>query len=192
VTERLTIPGLFVTLKPIARHEIEMVRGWRNSPEVARYHAARDPISAAQQRAWFEQVSGSERWFVTVIFDRRTDRPIGVAHLKDIDRTHRRAECGLYIGETELRDNVFASEAFFLILEYAFAELELHKVYGHYLATNTRAARLNAGFGFEVEGRYRDELFLDGEWVDYVRVAVFRDPLLESPGARFFLRRRQR
>lgn len=181
--------GGFVVLRPVVEDDLEMIRAWRNAPEVASFHAERDTISAEKQKRWFAKVSEASTHFVWVICCAKDHRPIGVAHIKDIHPTHRRGEVGLYLGDVARRGGPFGGDAFFLILEFAFRSLGLHKVYGHYLHENAVARRLNASFGFVEEGLFREELFYDDAFHDYVRVGVLEQEFTQSAGARFYSRR---
>lgn len=183
------LDGTFVTLRPVGEGDLERIRTWRNSPEVASFHAERDPISAEKQQRWFRKVCDDPSYYVWVICKKEGESPIGVAHIKDLHAVHRRAEVGLYLGEVEERGGPFGGEAFYLTLTFAFGELALHKIYGHYLHSNEVARRLNAHFGFVEEGLFREEVFYDDAFHDYVRVGVLEPDFRQSAGARFYARR---
>ena len=178
-----------MVLRPVGEDDLEMIRAWRNSLDVASFHAERATISAEKQKRWFAKISGESGHFVWVICDLRDNTPIGVAHIKDVHPIHSRGEVGLYLGDVSLRGGPFGGDAFFLVLEFAFQALGLHKIYGHYLHDNVVARRLNAAFGFVEEGVLREELFYDGAFHDYVRVGVLEPEFTRSAGARFYARR---
>ncbi len=64
------------------------------------------------------------------------------------------------------------TEALRLALDFAFGPLGLHRVTASYLPNNRRSARLLERLGFEVEGRARSLLFIDGAWRDHVLCAL--------------------
>jgi RimJ/RimL family protein N-acetyltransferase len=184
-----TLEGQSVRVRPLAKEDIEQVRAWRNSDEVARWHAERDQISAEQQKGWFASLQTKPDKAQVWIIETREGRSLGVIHIKDIHPVHRSGEVGLYIGAVEDRGNFHASEAFYLVLDHGFAALGLHKIIGHYLTENTAARRLNAHFGFVEEGHYREHLFYDGAFHDYVSVGLLEPDFRASAGAKFIARR---
>jgi RimJ/RimL family protein N-acetyltransferase len=70
------------------------------------------------------------------------------------------------------RDRGLGTEATRLVLDHAFDVLGLHRVELEYYAFNPRAGRAYEKAGFVVEGRRRDALLYDGEWVDAIMMAV--------------------
>lgn len=176
-------------VRPIEESDLEMVRGWRNSPEVSRWHITRDIITPAMQEAWFQSICDRPDRHMVWIIETLEARPLGVIQLKDIQKQHRNGELGLYIAELADRGNIYATEAFYLVLNYAFGTLKLHKVTGYYLVENHVARRLNAHFGYSEEGRLREHVHYDGAFHDYIPIGVLEPEFRASPGARFMSRR---
>jgi [ribosomal protein S5]-alanine N-acetyltransferase len=59
-------------------------------------------------------------------------------------------------------------------IDWAFAELGLHRVMANYLPRNERSARLLAQLGFEREGYARRYLQIAGVWEDHILTALVR------------------
>ena len=66
------------------------------------------------------------------------------------------------------------SEAVSATLDYAFFELDLHRVQASYMPTNERSGALLRRLGFVVEGYARDYLFLRGAWRDHIITAKLK------------------
>lgn len=66
----------------------------------------------------------------------------------------------------------FGTEAATVVLDHAFGELGLHRVYLDVFSFNPRAQRSYEKVGFVAEGRQRHTLFWDGEWVDSILMSV--------------------
>lgn len=60
-------------------------------------------------------------------------------------------------------------------LQWAFEELDLHRVMANYLPRNERSAQLLERLGFEREGYARRYLKIAGQWEDHVLTAKVRD-----------------
>ncbi|MFK0240225.1 GNAT family N-acetyltransferase [Microbacterium sp. NPDC090281] len=66
----------------------------------------------------------------------------------------------------------FGTEATRAVLDHAFDRIGLHRVELDVYSFNPRAQRSYEKAGFRYEGRQRETLFWDGEWVDSILMAV--------------------
>ena len=103
------------------------------------------------------------------------DHPIGVVAYLDYDVNQRKAELRKLIGRAELRGKGYGKEATALWIEYGFAGLNLKKIYLNTFDTNIRNIKLNEELGFRVEGILRNEVYLEGEYKDLLRMGMWRD-----------------
>jgi ribosomal-protein-alanine N-acetyltransferase len=62
----------------------------------------------------------------------------------------------------------YATEALKLLIEFAFDQLNIHRIMSNYLPDNLASAKVMTKLGFEIEGYARDYLRLGGEWRDHV------------------------
>ena len=60
----------------------------------------------------------------------------------------------------------------FLMLEHAFDELQLQKLYCEVLAFNTPVIKLHQKFGFSVEGILRKQHKVNDDFVDIYRLGI--------------------
>ena len=179
------IQGKSVDLKIIEKADIELIRKWRNSPEVYNYMLTRDSISKLQQESWFQQVTKSRNAYYMMIYTKQNDK-IGLVYFSKIDYRNKNAEPGLYIGSIEHRNSLYGLEAYYLLLDYGFSVLNLHKVYGRILSENELAIKMNKAFGFRTEGVLREEVFYNNSFHNIYRVSVLKDEFYDSRMAKFF------
>ena len=66
-------------------------------------------------------------------------------------------------------------EALHAGLQWAFGELDLHRIMANYLPRNERSARLLERLGFEREGYAKSYLKIAGQWQDHVLTAKVRE-----------------
>jgi len=57
-------------------------------------------------------------------------------------------------------------------IEYAFNELQLHRIMANHMPVNERSAGLLKKLGFEKEGYARNYLYINGRWEDHVLTAL--------------------
>ena len=100
---------------------------------------------------------------------------VGATAFLDIRQDQRKAEMRKLIGEPEMRGRGLAKEATRLWIGFGLGTLDLHKIYINTLDTNIRNIRLNEALGFQLEGILRDEVILNGEFHDVLRMAIWRD-----------------
>lgn len=185
------IVGKSVQLRVIEREEMHLVRHWRNSPEVYQHMANRDLIGPPQQERWFEEVIQQDRHVFLIVATLSENTPIGLTNLRDIDLRNRHAESGLYIASPEHRSNFFGLEAYYLMLDYGFSYLNLHKVYGHVLVENELGVKMNTAFGFQIEGTLRDEVYYDNRFHDYYRIGVLKEEFYAATLTKTFGKKRK-
>lgn len=101
--------------------------------------------------------------------------PVGATAFLNIQRDQRKAEMRKLIGEPHMRGRGLAKAATRLWIGYGFGGLGLHKIYINTLDTNIRNIRLNEALGFQLEGILHDEVVLDGDRHDVLRMAIWRD-----------------
>lgn len=102
-------------------------------------------------------------------------RPVGAVAYLDFDADQRRAELRKIIGETALRGRGLAREAAELWVGYGLGALGLQKIYLNTLVTHIRNIKLNEEIGFRVEGILRNEVRVDGEPRDVLRMGLWHE-----------------
>jgi RimJ/RimL family protein N-acetyltransferase len=99
-----------------------------------------------------------------------SDRHVGNCGLRGIDPQRRKAELWIYVAFR--RGNGIGRAAANALFDRAFDELGLNRVYLRVLANNTGAERFYLDIGFTVEGRAREDTWLDGRPVDSILMSM--------------------
>ena len=161
-----------VTIRPITEADTDNIIRWRNAPSVTEHFIYRTPLTAEAHLNWLHNRVETGEVAQFVIMDGET--PVGSVYLRDIDRTNRKCEYGIFIGEESCRGRGVGSAAAKLALAYAFATLNMNRVFLRVFADNTRAIRSYENAGFRYEGRFRDDVIIDGEAYDMVFMGILR------------------
>ena len=169
--------GKRVYLRAIEEADAATSYEWISDPEVRVHLASRSrPNTEAQSRAFFANVDGkSDQVFAIVM--RADGLHVGNCGLHDIHAVDRRAALGIVIGQKDQQNRGFGAETVRLLCGHAFDNLGLHKVWLSVYATNPRGLKVYERCGFRVEGRLRDHAFVEGRWVDEIRMGVLREEL---------------
>ena len=91
----------------------------------------------------------------------------------EFDPLARSAEIGLSFGP-EHRGKGYGRDTLRVLLDFAFTKRNLRRVWLETTATNEAALRAYAAAGFVEEGRLREAAYVEGAYVDSVRMAVLR------------------
>lgn len=98
--------------------------------------------------------------------------PIGAMAMLDHSTEQNRAELRKLIGDPEYRGRGIAEEATRLWIQYGIQILGLEKIYVSTLQTQIANIKLNENIGFKVEGLLKNEVLIDGERCDVLRMGL--------------------
>lgn len=162
-------------LRPLEREDLRFVHELDNNESVMHYwfeepYEAFFELCDLYEKHIHDQ---SERRFIAEADDLR----VGLAELVDINHIHRRAEFQVIIAP-EHQGRGYAKRATRLAVEYAFAILNLHKVYLVVDVDNAVAIHVYKEMGFKQEGLLKKEYFSGGEYRDVIRMAIFQRDFL--------------
>lgn len=123
------------------------------------------PYPPAEAEAWIrrhreEAESGNA---LNLAIERRDDRAlVGAIGLRIVPE-HARAEVGYWIG-VPYWGNGYATEATRALIDHAFDELGLNRVYAFHFTGNPASGRVLEKAGMRFEGELREEHFKNGEY----------------------------
>lgn len=107
---------------------------------------------------------------------------VGYINLTEPDLRSRHVTMGLVIMKPENRSSGYGSEAIRLITDFAFLELNMHRVYLGAFSFNEGAAGLYEHLGFQPEGRNRAFVYRGGRYYDELMFGVTRESWLKQRG----------
>jgi RimJ/RimL family protein N-acetyltransferase len=164
-----------VFLSPLRLADSLLLFNWINDREEVLFNAPYKPISEGQHQAWFEAIQQHNDRVIFGIRLLETDKLIGICQLHTIHHIHRSAELQIRLGDTAERGRGYGTEAVDLLLDFAFKDLNLQRIYLHVFSHNTAALRLYEKIGFIREGVLRKAAHINGEYVDVVVMAILRE-----------------
>lgn len=173
--------GAMTYLGPID-HEKDppVISRWSHDPEYLRLVDIRPvyPISEGQAKMKLEalekELDQSKNFFYFTIRIREDDRLIGFATIRWIEWMHGSGWIRLGIGDRQDWRKGFGTEVLDLLLEYAFNELNLHRLGAEIAENNLGAKRLFEKAGFIEEVRRRQALSRDGNQWDLLLYGLLR------------------
>jgi diamine N-acetyltransferase len=171
------IYGERIRLRAIERADLPRFVDWLNDPEVLQGLLIYLPLSSQDEENWYENMTKrpmDEHPMVIEVEQGEDWLPIGNCGFINIDWRSRSGDVGIFIGEKRLWDQGYGSDAMHLLLRHGFNTLNLNRVALDVYATNLRAIRSYEKVGFVHEGRRRQAIYKDGEYVDILQMSVLR------------------
>ncbi len=164
-------------LRAFREEDLERFHRWRNDLALMRLDqpGAVRPERLMDTRAWLERVLSDEKTIFFALGHKASGDFIGTVSLRNLDLKNQNAELAILIGEPENRGRGVGGEALSVLLDYAFGELGLYRVYLWVLAYNEPAIRLYRRLGFKEEGRLRAQVWRDGARHDVLVFGLLRD-----------------
>ena len=153
-----------VSIRRFTKGDIKDKIRWINDERNNQYLHYDLPLEYDKTVSWFEQAAGrSDRHDAIIEVD---GKPVGLIGLLNIDQKNGKAEYYITLGEQEYKGKGIASKASTLLLDYAFNQLDLNKVYLYTEVANITAQRLFERIGFKKEGLLKDDLWVGGKGID--------------------------
>jgi RimJ/RimL family protein N-acetyltransferase len=165
--------------------DLEAFLSYRNDPEVARYQSW-DTISAPRAQAFIQEQKGLTpgvpgQWFQFAIALRDTDQLIGDLGLHVQVHDARQAQFGITLNRA-YQGMGLATEALTAVLDYAFINLDLHRLVAIVDVENERSAALMERTGLRREGHFLKNAWFKGRWADEYLYAVLQAEWLPRRG----------
>jgi RimJ/RimL family protein N-acetyltransferase len=163
-----------IALAPLTAADVPLLFEWINDRALRVQGASYRPVHEAQHRAWFDAIASRTDLALFAIRRVHEGDLIGTCQLERIHPVYRSAELQVRIGLPEHRGRGYGPQAVRLLLQFAFADLNLHRVSLHVFADNAAAVRCYEKAGFVREGLLRQAAFVDGKWKDIVLMGILR------------------
>lgn len=158
------LQGDKVRLTALAEEDLEAIAAWQDDTDLLRRFDAQAaaPKGQAQLRQWLRQRQERPDGYLFAVRAVDGAELLGYAEIDGILWPHRAGWLSIVIAPREHWGRGFGREAMHLLLWFAFAELNLHRVQLTVFADNARAISLYEGLGFQREGVFREFLARDG------------------------------
>ena len=147
---------------------------WMNDPEVNRYMETRFQVQTLESIKGYvanHQTDLKESfWAICLPSYDRTLTHIGNIKIGPINGIHKNADISLFIGEKDLWGKGFGREAVNLATDYAFKNLNIHRLRAGVYESNKMSMKLFQSCDFLLEGIMKEAAYFEG---DYIDVCIF-------------------
>jgi diamine N-acetyltransferase len=159
-----------VYLRSLEFGDLERTYQWHNEPSlyqtlIGSFHY----VSRFTEEEWLRKKQAySTQEINLAICLTSNSQHIGNIYLRDIDWISRHGELGIFIGESEQRSKGLGQAAMHLLIQHAFRDLGLSRLYLTVLEENRPAIHVYEKCGFKIEGKLRKHVFKNGEFNDVI------------------------
>lgn len=172
-----SIPTGRLLIRRLRDDDLDTLVAYRSLPEVARMQLW-DSYDREKGLEMIEDCRAREPftagdYFQFAVEHRATGRLVGDLYFK-MDDAGKQAEIG-YTFDPAFQGQGLASEAVRALIDFAFKERGLHRVYGVTDPRNERSIALMQRLGMRQEAHFRKNLWFKGEWADDVVFAVLAE-----------------
>lgn len=169
--------GERVTLRPMRRDDLPRLNAFNNDVEVEIAGGGDPPMpqSLARLEAEFDSSVGSGGRDGAGFAIEADGLFIGQCALFQFDSVGGTCALGITIGDKAYWGRGYGREALRLLLDHAFRHRNMRRVHLTVNGTNERAIRCYRALGFVEEGRLRQHVWSDGQYIDLVQMGLLRD-----------------
>lgn len=170
-----------IYLRPITLNDGAAIVKWRNSNTVINHCFNKSPISIESNNIFFKNYIETGKYKQYIV--ERIDEDFGVSsysiatvYLKDFDQINRRCELCIFTSDDQEWNTESQSIAITLLLDKAFNEFQMHKIYTYVFAENKDEIALMKKAGLKEESiLIKEAINSTGEYVDVLRMVITID-----------------
>lgn len=151
---------------------------WMNNPAVYTSMHFALPITLEGTEKWYDNNVGNEKRADVVLIE--DGEIVAFAGITNIDSTLRKGESYTFVSPDKQGKGI-GTRARKMVLDFAFGELGLNKVFAYTNEDNVPSCKLSEKLGFKLEGRFRQEyLNKDGVLKDRLYYGLLKEEWLNK------------
>jgi RimJ/RimL family protein N-acetyltransferase len=168
--------GARLRLTALEEDDVPIIASWDEDTQFLRLYDARlaRPRPKGEVADWLKQLRQEDHTIAFGIRGVESNDLLGTVTLDGVLWPHRVCGIGIAIGERDQWGKGYGFEAAQLTLDFAFRELNLHRVTATVFNYNRRSIALVEKLGFQREGAFREYLERDGERHDMLLYGLLR------------------
>lgn len=169
-----------IYLRPIKLEDGSNIVKWRNADTVRNHCFNKSEVTLESNERFFKTYieTGKYKQFIVERIDEDfgvSSYPIATVYLKDFDEVNHRCELCIFTSDDQEWNTESQSIAIRMLLEKAFNEYHMHKIYTYVFANNSDEVELMKNSGLYVESLLKEEAMdIDGNYVDVYRIVIIK------------------
>jgi len=166
--------GKLVRLRAMRAEDAEFYVRWMNVADTAdKLSGGAMPLTLEQEKEWISKNAGRQDECCHFAAETLDGTLIGSCSYHQLDWKNRKCMVGWCIGDPEMRGKGYGADMIETLLKICFKVLGLRKVSLNVYEFN-EAVRLYERLGFQLEGVFRKERFVRGQWWDELHYGMLK------------------
>lgn len=165
-----------IFIRPITEKDAAHIVKWRNSEKVLKHCMTKTPITLESHMQYYRDkvLTGKNIQFIVERVEEELGLaayPIATIYLKDVDNENHCCELCVFTSsdiEWEIEGQIIATK---MILEKAFREYRMHKVYAR--TFYNEGIEMLKSAGFTLESVLKEEVVINDKYQDIYRLCIF-------------------
>lgn len=167
------LEGKNIILKPVEFEDLEFLLSLINNQELAYWEGRNEKTKTLkEQEEWFLKNKNSKERFI--IQDKNTGEYFGYLTFVVRDVISNAAHIALKLTSNS-RNKGVGTDSLKLIMSYAFNKLNIHRLFTHIIEYNEASLKLFLKCNWQVEGKLRKAIYMNGQYHDNILVSILRD-----------------
>jgi len=174
-----TLKTINIKLQPVTDDYLEKQKEYEYgySNELCIENQANQAALNQPLKVWFESILQRNDILIFEIHLRTSGKYIGSCQLHNISLNQHTAELQIHTGHIAEHGHEYSPQIISLLLDFAFKDLNLNRVYLHVFSNNAAAIRVYEKAGFVREGILRQAAHIDGKYLDVMVMGILRQEL---------------
>jgi len=160
-----------IHIRLVEEMDAPFLKDLRGDPEVWKNLGNVKMVTEESQRLWIASLQNSSKAYYIICLE--DDTPVGLVRCDEIDSLNRSIRIGADIHKS-FRGKGYGTKVYELLLKYTFDYLNMNRVWLCVAEFNNKARKLYDKFNFVEEGRYREFLYREGKYHDYIILSILR------------------
>lgn len=169
-------------LRRMKTSDAEDMYEYAKRADVTEYLLWEPHVCLQQTRDYLHFLQGRYRtgdFYDWAVISREDKKMIGTCGFANLDFQNNRAEVG-YVLNPKYWGQGIAAEAVCRVMDFAFMELNVHRVEARYILGNERSRRVMEKCGMTFEGIARSSMYIKGQYRDIGTCAIISDEYMKS------------
>lgn len=165
-----------VSLREISAEDVAVINSWRNDKALVEQLGSEFRyVNLDTDKTWYQnyQASRDKNIRLAIKMD-KSEAILGVIYLLNINWVSRNCEFSIQIGSRQALSKGLGYESSRQAIDYAFKELNLHRIFLTVLEENIRAIGLYQKLGFVTEGRLAESIYKKEGYKNQLLMALLR------------------
>lgn len=167
-----------ICLRAFEIEDFKILNKWRNDNDIFSLTSGNKFfISSEYDKKWVEnKIYNNKENIYLGINLLKNNKLIGYLSINNIDHRNRTAEWGgLIIGEKELWNKGYGTEAALKMLDFVFNELNIKCFYAVWLESHKASLRMGEKVGFKKEGLLLNRVYKQGKYHNQISMSIQRE-----------------